>query len=172
MWFSTTLSSFILHLNNSSGQQMVQLQDSISECLHHNTFSNMFFNKISKADCAWILSCFGLEVNAWFIIQLVLSSPIFSTSFHTWLGSHLSIASIHRCMCIHPINLMGIHLLHYVYVNEHIRTHDVVHHTFVTIAWDANFHVGWKQLHAFPSTHSTLLINELTLCLAKMAFAH
>jgi hypothetical protein len=30
------------------GQQMVQFQDSISEHLHHHTFSNMFFDKVLK----------------------------------------------------------------------------------------------------------------------------
>jgi hypothetical protein len=36
--------------------------------------------------------------------------------------------------------------------NEHTGTHDVVHDTFVSIARDANFHVGQKQLHVFFST--------------------
>jgi hypothetical protein len=31
-------------------------------------------------------------------------------------------------------------------------THDVVCDTFVAIAQDADFHVGWEQLHALPST--------------------
>jgi hypothetical protein len=30
-------------------QHIVQLQDSISECLHHHTFFSMFFNMISEA---------------------------------------------------------------------------------------------------------------------------
>jgi len=41
------------------GQQMVRLQNSILECLHHHTFSSMLFNMISKTRCAQILSCFG-----------------------------------------------------------------------------------------------------------------
>ncbi len=55
-------------------------------------------------------------------------------------------------MCTHPIDLMGIHLLHYVHGNERIGTHDVICNTFVAIAQDVGFHVGWKQLHALPST--------------------
>ncbi len=46
------------------GKQMVQLQDSILECLHHHTFSSMFFDKTSEAHCAQILSCVGLGVGA------------------------------------------------------------------------------------------------------------
>jgi hypothetical protein len=43
----------------------------------------MFFDKILKAHCAQILSCFGPRAGAWFIIWPIfptfqLSSPIFS----------------------------------------------------------------------------------------------
>ncbi len=47
---------------------------------------------------------------------------------------------------------MDIHFLHCVHGNEHIKTHDAIHDTFVIIEWDANFHVGRKQLYVFPST--------------------
>jgi len=50
-------------------QQMVQLQDSILEHLHHHTLSNMLFDKISKAHRARILLCFGLGTNVWLTIQ-------------------------------------------------------------------------------------------------------
>ncbi len=33
----------------------------------------------------------------------------------------------------------------------HTKTHDEIRNTFVIIVWDASFHVGWKQLHVFPS---------------------
>jgi hypothetical protein len=46
---------------------------------------------------------------------------------------------------------MGIHFLLCVHGNKRIGTHDVIHDTFVAIAWDAGFHLGWKQLHPFPS---------------------
>jgi hypothetical protein len=46
---------------------------------------------------------------------------------------------------------MGIHLLHYVHGNNHTRTYDVICDSFVAIAQDAGFHVGWKQLHVLPS---------------------
>jgi hypothetical protein len=56
------------------------------------------------------------------------------------------------CVCTHPINPMGIHLLHCAHGNEHIGTHDVIHNIFATIAWNVGFHVGQQQLHAFFST--------------------
>ncbi len=37
------------------GQQMVRLQDSIFERLHHHTFYNMFSNTIFEARHVWIL---------------------------------------------------------------------------------------------------------------------
>jgi hypothetical protein len=40
-------------------EQMVQLQNSILERLHHHTLSNMCFDATSKAHYAQILSCFG-----------------------------------------------------------------------------------------------------------------
>jgi hypothetical protein len=46
------------------GQQMVQLQDSISKRLHHHTFSKMLSNKIFEAHRAQILSCFSSGVGA------------------------------------------------------------------------------------------------------------
>jgi hypothetical protein len=57
-----------------------------------------------------------------------------------------------QCVCTYPINSMGIHFLHYTHGNEHTRAHVVVRDTFVAIARDFGFHVGWKQLHVLLST--------------------
>jgi hypothetical protein len=133
---------------------MVWFQDSILKHLHHHTLSNMFFDEISKAHCAWILSCFGPRMGAWPIVRLIfpsfwLVSLVFSITLQIWLGlPHLSIVSIPQCVCTHPINLMGIYLLHYVHGNKHTWTHDAIHDTFATIVWDVGFHVGREQLHA------------------------
>ncbi len=67
-------------------QQMIQFQDSILECLHHHTFSNMLFDMASNAYHAWILSCSNPRVSTWLIVWLVFPNfwlffPIFSTSF-------------------------------------------------------------------------------------------
>jgi len=56
-------------------QQMVQLQDSIMERLHHHTFSNMFFDGTFEAHVAQILSCFGPRVGL--NLELKLSSQPF-----------------------------------------------------------------------------------------------
>ncbi len=110
------------------------------------------------AHCARILSCFGPRASAWFTVWLVfpafwLSSPFFCTTPLAWLGlPHLSIISICWCVCSHPIDLMGIHLLHCAHGNERIGTHDAIHNSFVAIAWNVSFHMGWKQLYALPST--------------------
>jgi hypothetical protein len=119
---------------------MVQLQYFILECLHHHTFFNMLFDGVFKGHCAQILSFTGLGVNDWFIIQLfflvfLLFSPIFSITLRVQLGlPHPSIAGIPPCVCAHPINLMGIHFLHYVHGNERTRAHDAICDTFVAIA--------------------------------------
>ncbi len=47
---------------------------------------------------------------------------------------------------------MGIHLLCCIRGNKCMETHDAICNTFVTIVRDAGFHMGWKQLHALPST--------------------
>jgi hypothetical protein len=65
---------------------------------------------------------------------------------------HPSIVNRPWFVCTHPIDPMGIHLLHCVHGNEHIGTHDAIHNIFATIAWNVGFHVGQQQLHAFLST--------------------
>ncbi len=152
---------------------MVQFQDSISDHLHHHTFSKMFFNKISKTHHVRILSCSNLRVSIWLITQPVfqafqLSSPSFFTTFRTRLGlPHLSIANIPRCMCTHPINATSVHLLRCTQGNEHMNTHDVIHGTFVVIAKDGDFHVGWKQLHTLPSTTFHSFHQQVGIVLTK-----
>ncbi len=132
------------------------IQDSISEHLHHHTLSNMFCNGISKAHCAWILLCSSRRASAWLIVKpyslVWLTSLVFSTTLWIQLElPHPSIVSILRCVCTHPINPMGFHLLHCVHCNKCTWTHDVVRNTFVTIMWDVDFHKGWEQLHALSS---------------------
>ncbi len=129
---------------------MVQFQDSILKHLHHQKFSSMFFDMISKIHCAQILSCFDSRVNAWFTIWPIflafrLSPLIFFITFQMWFGlPHPSIASIFGCVCTHPIDIMGIHFLCCIHGNKCTRSHDVVHNTFVAIVWNVNFHMGWK----------------------------
>jgi hypothetical protein len=49
-------------------QQMVQLQNSILEHLHHHTLSNMLSDGTSKAHRAQSLSCFSPRASTWLTI--------------------------------------------------------------------------------------------------------
>jgi hypothetical protein len=139
-------------------QQMISFQNFISKHLHHHTFSSMHTDKVFKSHFVQILSCFSLRTSAWFIIwpnflAFQLFSLVFFTMFRTQLGlPHNAIASIYWCVCTHPINPMGINLLCYAHDDERIGTHDVVCYTFVDIACNVDFHIGWGQLYVFPST--------------------
>jgi hypothetical protein len=55
-------------------------------------------------------------------------------------------------MCTHPLDPMGIHLLHCTHGNEQTTTHDVVRDTFAAIAQNVGFHMGRKQLYALHLT--------------------
>jgi hypothetical protein len=70
-----------------------------------------------------------------------------------WYGlPYPSIVGIPWCMCTHPIDYMGVHLLRCTHDNECTWTHDAICNTFVAITWDVSFHVEHKQLHVIPST--------------------
>jgi hypothetical protein len=137
---------------------MVHLQDFILEHLHHHILYSMTSNGTYEAHHTQILSCFSLRASAWFRTWPIfptfwLSSLIFCITLHTQLGlPHLSIASILQCVCTHPIDSMGIHILCCVHGNECIKTYDVICNTFTTIARDVNFHMKQEQLHVLPST--------------------
>jgi hypothetical protein len=143
------------------------------ECLHHHTFLNMIFDRISKAHCVQILSCSSLGAGAKLTIQTSLPNLsiiflVFFIAYQTWLGlPHPSIISIPQCMCTHCINPVGIHFLHCVPGKERTWTHDAIHDTFITIAWNVGFHMGWKQLHAFPSTIVNFTCRRVNIVLTK-----
>ncbi len=69
-------------------------------------------------------------------------------------------------MCPHPIDPMGIHLLHYAHGNEHTRTY-VVRNTFAAIMRNAGFHMGWKQLHAFFTTTHNSFCQQIDIVVTK-----
>jgi hypothetical protein len=151
-------------------QQMVQLQDSILECLHHHTLFSMLSDKIFKIHRAQILSCYGPRTIACLIVQPIfpsfqLASSIFFTTFQIRLGlPHPSIACIPQCMYTHPIDPKSIHLLHCVHGNECIKTHDVIHDTFVVIEQDV-----WLPCEAETTTctsfkHIQLFMSKSSHC--------
>jgi hypothetical protein len=105
------------------------------------------------------------ELNPHLPLAFWLSSPLFSTSLQIWFGlPHPSIACILWCMCTHPINATNFHLLCCAHGNERTSTHDVVHDTFVAIAWDANFNVGQEQLHPFFFNNVPFLLSTSWCC--------
>jgi len=154
-------------------QQMVWLQDSIQEHLHHHTLSKMFVDKIYIAHHAWILSCFGPRVSVWLttrplFLSFWLDSSIFFIVVRIWYGlPHPSIVNIPWCVCTHPINPMGIHFLCCVHANKLTWTHDVIHYTFVAIMKDVGFHVGQEQLHALPSNTFNFSCQWIDIVLTK-----
>jgi hypothetical protein len=87
-------------------QQMVQFQDSISERLHHHTFSNMLFNMISEAHHVRVFSCSEPRVGTWLTTWPIfptfwLSSLVFfhSTLYATWITPSFNCR--HLSMCVH-----------------------------------------------------------------------
>ncbi len=73
-------------------------------------------------------------------------------------------------MCTRLIDPMGIHFLCCAYGIKHMKTHDEVHNTFVAIAWNVNFPMGWKQLHVFPSTMFNSSHQQVNIVLTKDEF--
>jgi hypothetical protein len=150
---------------------MVWFQDSILECLHHHTFFNMLFDRISKANCVQILSCSSPRVGTKLTVQTSLPDLsiiflVFFIAYQTWLGlPHPS--SIPQCMCTHRINHVGIHFLHCVHGKERTWIHDAVHDAFITIAWNVGFHMWSKQLHALPSTIINSTCQQVNIVLTK-----
>jgi hypothetical protein len=140
MWSFFTLNSrMFLSFEQFIRQQMVRFQIFILEHLHHHTLSNMLFDRIFEAHYARIPSCYGPMVGVWFTIWPIflgfwLVSLVFSIVFWIWLRlPHPSIVGIFQCVCTHPIDLMGIHLLRRAHGNERTWTHDALCDTFATI---------------------------------------
>jgi hypothetical protein len=71
-------------------------------------------------------------------------------------------------ICVHTSHwFYGYHLLHCAHGNKCTRTYDAIHNTFVAITRDVNFHVGQKQLHAFPSITFNSFRQQINIVLTK-----
>jgi hypothetical protein len=70
-------------------------------------------------------------------------------------------------VCTHLIDPMGIHVLCCAYDIKHTKTHDAVHNIFVAIVWNVSFHMGWEQLHAFPSATLNLFRQQVNIVLTR-----
>jgi hypothetical protein len=62
---------------------------------------------------------------------------------------------------------MGIRILCCVHDDECIGTHDEIHDTFDAIVQNVSFHVGWKQLHVFPSNMFNSSCQRIDIVLTK-----
>jgi hypothetical protein len=69
--------------------------------------------------------------------------------------------------CRHRIDPMGINLLCCAHGNKCIETHDVICDTFVASTRDANFHMGWEQLHPLPSTTFNSFCRSIDIVFTK-----
>jgi hypothetical protein len=71
-------------------------------------------------------------------------------------------------ICVHTSHwFYGYHLLHCAHGNKCTGTYDAIHNTFVAITRDVNFHVGQKQLHAFPSITFNSFRQQINIVLTK-----
>jgi hypothetical protein len=86
------------------------------------------------------------------LLKLLINlSSLFHNALNTIELPHPLITCIFQFVYTHPIDLMGIHLLHCVHGNECTWTPDALCDTFIAIAQDVGFHMGRKQLHVFLS---------------------
>jgi len=110
-----------------------------------------------------------LAYNSTNLPNLLIIFPNFlhNTSYMTWTTPSV----ILHCVCTHPINLMGIHLLHCVHGNQHTKT--MMQFTTLLSPLHEMLVSTWKKNNymCFFQPHSTPFINESTLCLPKMTFA-
>jgi hypothetical protein len=157
---------------------MVQFQDSISEHLHHHTHFNMFFDQKSEAHHVRILSCSGPKASIWLTTQPIyptfwLFPQIYSMTFCMWFGlSHPSIVGILRCVCTHPINLMGIPpVTSCSWQWTHWNPWCNLWHLLPPVGKMLVFKCEKNNYMCFFQPHSPPLINVLTLCLLKITFA-
>lgn len=145
LWFDIYHPEFMyvfFLLNNSSGNKWVDFKIPFEAFAPLDPFQHALWQNI------WNPLCSGLGTGSWLTIwpiflAFLLVSLIFSTRLQTRLKlPYPSVVGFLQCMCTYPIDPICIHFLCCVHGNEHIRIHDVVCNTFVTIAHDARFHLG------------------------------
>ncbi len=70
-------------------------------------------------------------------------------------------------VCAHIPSTLWVHFLRCVRGNESMRTHDVIHDTFVAIVRDVCFHIGREQLQAVPSTMFNSFCRQFDIMFTK-----
>ncbi len=106
------------------------------------------------------------------ILRLSISFPGFSTTLQIQFGlPHPLIASILRCVCTHPIDLMGMHLLRCVHGKTNLQKPMMQFVTpllplqgMLVSMWGENIYMRFLQTHSIPP------FNKSTLCSPNMTF--
>ncbi|CAM6128572.1 unnamed protein product [Calypogeia fissa] len=81
-----------------------------------------------------------------------MSSFIFTTSLWMRLGlPHLGLFGQPSCVCGHPLDPVGTHILWCSHGSERTATHDDLHDVLAAIARDAGYHVSTEQTHVLPA---------------------
>ncbi len=146
---------------------MVQLQNSISKCLHHHTLFNMFSNMISKAHHVQILSCSSSRVNvlAYILINLPNLLIIFFNYFHNISNvlPHPLIASIPSTPWVSTFYVTFMATNKQEAMMQFAILLLPLHEMLASI-WDENNSMRFLQ----PC--STLFVDKLTCYSRKMAF--
>jgi hypothetical protein len=62
---------------------------------------------------------------------------------------------------------MGIHLLCCTHGNKCMGTHDAICNIFATTMQDVGFQMGWKQVHALPSTMFNFSCRQINIVFTK-----
>jgi hypothetical protein len=105
--------------------------------------------------------------------SFTLPSNVFSTALHIRLNfSHPLILRVSHCICSQHLDPMGIHLLHCIYGEERMASHDVVWDVFAIIMKDVRFHVLRNRPMPFHPLPYNLCVVKSTLCYQSMVSTH
>ncbi|CAM6088894.1 unnamed protein product [Calypogeia fissa] len=81
-----------------------------------------------------------------------MSSFIFTTSLRVRLGlPHPGLLGQPSCVCGHPLDPVGTHILQCSHGSERTATHDDFRDVLAAIARDAGYHVSTEQTHVLPA---------------------
>jgi hypothetical protein len=123
--------------------------------VHDHSFSSIISKLSSHCHHVPLKSCIGPSLGVQLstcplITSFQMDSNIFSSTLHNRLGfPHPMVCGLSWCICSQPIDLLRIHVFHYVHGANCTTTHDVVWDSFTSIVRDVEFHVLHEQTHVF-----------------------
>jgi len=143
------------HLSNYK-KKVDCFEENILENMLKHSFSSIVSELFSNYHCAWLKSYAGSGLGVWFFAHPIIpcfkmAFDIFSLTLCIKLGlPHPKACGLSQFICGQAINLIGIHLLHYVHGGKRTTTHDAIQDSFTPIARDVGFHVSHEQTHVLP----------------------